>query len=177
MSAGSLSNMAVESGKIVSRYSGYVPVVLVALFCAVASGCTVTRGEEGGLSTRIGATGTHCPWVYGGRDDDRQTGGRCDDYVYGGSGADEQEGGPGRDILIGGAGEDVQRGGEGDDVLIGGADRDTQFGNDGDDVIIPGPGGGVVDGGPGNDTLVLDGEKWRLDSAKSMQLEALRMPM
>jgi Ca2+-binding RTX toxin-like protein len=157
--------MIADGAKTVFERSGIAALVFAASVCAALAGCTVTRGESGGLSARVGATGTHCPWVYGGADDDRQAGGRCDDYVYGGIGSDEQEGGPGRDILIGGSGDDVQRGGAGDDVLIGGADRDTQFGNDGDDVIIPGTGGGVVDGGPGNDTMILDGRNWKFDAA------------
>ncbi|MBA4062162.1 MAG: hypothetical protein C0501_00325 [Isosphaera sp.] len=69
----------------------------------------------------ISAAGLPIPVrLFGGRGDDRLTGGDAEDVLVGGGGDDTLRGGVGRDLLIGGADADDLGGGASDDILIGG---------------------------------------------------------
>ena len=101
---------------------------------------------------------------YGGRFDDRVTGGDRADAIYGERGNNTLRGGGGNDfiyvragesLLNGGSGTDTIIGGKGNDILEGGGGiRDTLFGNDGDDHLTVGAESAGLFGGSGSDTLM-----------------------
>jgi RTX calcium-binding nonapeptide repeat (4 copies) len=78
--------------------------------------------------------------MFGGADDDVQTGGTLGDRLYGGAGNDELNGGNGNDWLEGGAGFDLLDGGDGNDTLIGGGNGDRLEGGKGNDALRGGAG-------------------------------------
>lgn len=130
---------------------GFVVVVVVSVFTAVAASNTVSSsraGEDQSSITGNELKPAECAGI------------NITNIVDIGAG---ESGTDGNDLILGTAGDDtVIRGGAGDDCILGGGGNDRRrffffwipglFGDEGDDILIGGPGQDACYGGAGNDT-------------------------
>lgn len=102
--------------------------------------------------------------IYGGGNDDIDSG-SGDDTLIAGGGNDTVDAGSGDDMVLAGSGDDevtlgsgndTAYGFTGDDLLVGGSGDDRLYGGTGDDTIVGGGGDDTMEGESGADTFEFD---------------------